>query len=274
MESVLTYENYRLFLADYYTEHKEYEPGFSWRAFAQRSGFGSPVFLKLVADGVKNLGASSIDRVVEAVGFSPEEAAYFHALVQFNHSDTDHERNFHFSKMAAIRKRIGIAVIQNNHFDYFSEWYIPVVREVIAGQPTDLPLSTIAKTIRPKVSVAQIKHAITVLTSIGFIKVDNGIWRQASALLATDPQIHSLAIRNFHDQMLSHASLAIREIPRERRTVSGLILKISAQGYDIMANRIDEFRDELLRIASADSEVDRVYQVGIQLFPLTINSEE
>lgn len=274
MDSLFCYESYRTFLADYYEEHKKSEPRFSWRVLARRASFGSPVFLKLVIDGKKNLGSTSIDRVCEALGLSKNESDYFHALVGFTHADTDTERNFFFSKMSSYRHRIGIGELTSNQYSYFSEWYIPVVREVISGQPSDTPLKEIAKKIRPKISVQETRNALSILESSGFILKKDGYWRQKSPLLATAPQVQSLAIRNFHDSMLSQASTALRELPSTERSVSGLILKMSSKGYEAMAHRIDEFRDELLRMAAADDNVDKVYHVGVQLFPLTENSRE
>ncbi len=269
MESIYTYENYRRYLGDYYTEHKKTEPGFSWRLLAKKAGFGSPVFLKLVVDGSKNLGSYSIDRVAAALLLDKSESAYLHAMVAFTHADTDYDRNYHFMRMAQIRTRAGVAKINIDQFSYYSEWFIPIVREVISNKPSGIPLQDIASKVRPKITVRQTQHAIDVLLSTGLIMLVDGTYRQSSALIATDPDVKSLAVRNFHEQMLAHATTALRESTTDERSVSGLTLKISKKGFHSLASRIDEFREELLRIAAADNDVDRVYQVGIQLFPVS-----
>ena len=273
MEHLYSYDNYRRYLADYYEEHKRSESGFSWRVWSRRAGFGSPVFLKLVCDGTKNIGSTSIDRVAESCGFSIEETAYFHALVEFTHADTDQERNFHYSKMAEIRSRSESATIKNDQFDYFSEWYIPVIREVAAGIPVETPTSALTEMIRPKVTKTQAKHALSVLVRLGFLQNESGIWQQHSPLITTDPSVQSLAVRNFHDHMLTQASLALRELPRKERSLTGVVLKISGDGYEKISERIDQFRQELLAIAGSDSDVDRVCHLGIQLIPLAYTKE-
>lgn len=269
MKSLYIYTNYRLFLADFYTFHKASEGGFSWRIFAKKAGFGSPIFLKQVIDGLKNLSTSSIDRVAQAIELNDEERVYFHALVSFTHAESDHERNFHFARMSSVRQKKGITLIGDSEYEYFSHWFIPVIREVIAGKPITLDIESVGNLLNPPISRTDTEYALNILQSIGYITSHNGFWKQTSPLLATSPEVHSLGVRNYHDQMLTHASTALRELPRHERSISGLILQISPDGYKGISERIDAFREELLQMAACDTDVDRVYQVGIQIFPVS-----
>jgi uncharacterized protein (TIGR02147 family) len=53
------------------------------------------------------------------------------------------------------------------------------------------------------------------------------------------------------------------------RDISTLTLSISESSLQRMKEKIRECRRELLEIAKADEHADRVYQLNLQLFPLS-----
>ena len=52
--------DYRVFLGEYDKAAKENLPAFSYRYFSQKAGYRSPVFLKLVIDGQRNLSGRGL----------------------------------------------------------------------------------------------------------------------------------------------------------------------------------------------------------------------
>ena len=65
---IFRYADYRSFLRDYFVSQKKAIPGFSYRLFAQKAGFASPAFFKLVVDGKKNLSKESV--LIDLKGFA------------------------------------------------------------------------------------------------------------------------------------------------------------------------------------------------------------
>ena len=61
MNSIFSYIDYRKFLKDYYNSEKESKLYFSYRFFSQKAGIKSPVFLKEVYDGKKNLSRNMME---------------------------------------------------------------------------------------------------------------------------------------------------------------------------------------------------------------------
>ena len=90
--SLFEYENYRSFLKDYFTFSKQQLPQFSYRYFAQKAGFRSPNFLKLVMDGKRNLSSQSIEQFSKAFKLSSIESEFFSYLVHFNQSEDDAQK--------------------------------------------------------------------------------------------------------------------------------------------------------------------------------------
>lgn len=67
MKSILEYLDYRKFMQDFYSEKKR-TSAFSWRDFAARAGYSSPVYLKLVSEGKNGLNRKVVCRVGEEIG--------------------------------------------------------------------------------------------------------------------------------------------------------------------------------------------------------------
>ena len=107
------------------------------------------------------------------------------------------------------------------------------------------------------------------LKDLGFITEENGVYRLSSLLVKTDAEVHSLAVRNFHAKMSELAGRAVKEIGVDKRSMSSVTVKISEAGYRRLCRRIDEFRDEVMQMVKEDLNVDRVYQVNFQVFPVS-----
>ena len=83
--SVLKYIDYRLYLREYYTDRKKNQRGFSYRWFNQKAGFSSPVYLKLVMEGKRNLTKSSIAKFSLAL-HSKETKEYNRRIIKERYS--------------------------------------------------------------------------------------------------------------------------------------------------------------------------------------------
>ena len=83
MKPVMEYQNFRIFMRDFYTDRKT-RSGYTWRDFAKAAGYSSPVFLKLVCDGKANLSKVGVERVAQAMGLAGVDLQYFRLLVDFN----------------------------------------------------------------------------------------------------------------------------------------------------------------------------------------------
>ncbi|NLE02187.1 MAG: TIGR02147 family protein [Fibrobacter sp.] len=63
MVNIFNYIDYREFLEDFYHEQKARNKAFSFQFFANKAGFKSKSFIKLVIDGKKNLTEESMEKL-------------------------------------------------------------------------------------------------------------------------------------------------------------------------------------------------------------------
>ena len=266
---VFAYFDYRSFLRDAYTDLKERQPGFSFRWFARRAGMTSPNFLKLVMDGKRNLTADSTGRFAAALGLSSQETEFFRELVGFNQAKSAADKNRHFERIGAYRQHRAVCALERHQFEYLSRWWYPAIRELVACEGFVEDEEWIGQRLVPPISPAQARQALDLLLALGFLERDgDGRLRQREQLLSTGPEVRSLAVGNFHRQMMERAAASIELVERELRDISGVTVALSPESFQMFKQKSIELRAELLALSAAEARPTRVVQVNFQLFPL------
>jgi hypothetical protein len=88
---VTDYIDYRLFLRDFYQFQKENTRHFSHRYFADKAGL------------------------------------YFKHLVLFNQATIAADKREHYQVLRAMKGIVIESVLQSSQYDYFSNWYLPIL---------------------------------------------------------------------------------------------------------------------------------------------------
>ena len=271
---VFDYLNYRDFLRDAYVELKEKQRGFSYRWFARRCGMSSPNFLKLVIDDRRNLGPESAGRFAQALDLGQQETDFFLELVAFNQATSAHEKNLHYDRIGKYRKHRAVKRLERKAFDYLSHWYYPAIRELVSCDGFVDDPAVIARQLRPQLTEAEARRALNDLVRLGVLRRDeSGRLQQGEPLLSTGPEVRSLAVGNFHRQMIQRASDSIETVESAEREISALTVALSKDGFRVFKEKIQKLRAELLELSADESEPTRVVQFNFQAFPLATTEE-
>lgn len=271
MTDLFKYLDYRHFLKDYYREQKERKgSAFSFRSFARLAGLSSPNFLQLVMEGKRNLGPDGIRSFSKALKLGKEEGAYFENLVHFNQCSTHDERNEWYKRLSTSKKYREMKEIEKNYFVYFSRWYYAAIRELALLPDFKEDTDWIARKLSPPITVKEAATALELLQKLGFLTRDkSGKLIQSERNITTAREVMSLAIANFHRQMIQRASESIDRTPQDKRDISALTLALSQEKFKEAKRRIQEFRRELNVLLSDEGKSDAVYQINFQIFNLS-----
>lgn len=265
---VFKYRDYREFLAAFYAHKKP--AGLSYRSFARSAGLGAPNYLKLVIDGKRNLSSSMAQRFAAACKLNAEATEYFKLLVAFNQASNDEERNALHVQMTRFARFRSTQRLDLAEKEYYSSWYIPVVRELIACSGFVDEPAWIASNLMPPISEKEAQRALEVLMSLGLVERDErGLLVQSSRAVTTGVQASGLYIRNYHAEAMQRAVSAMQNVPAEERYISALTLSASASTLADVRRRVIEFRQELAALCDADPAPNQVIQLNLQLFPLS-----
>ncbi|MBD3419193.1 MAG: TIGR02147 family protein [Chitinivibrionales bacterium] len=271
MKSIFDYIDYRRFLADYYATRKQESAAFSYRFFAQKAGIKSPVFLKQVIEGDRNLTDTMCERFMSALKLSDKQARYFSSLVKFNQARTSHQKQECYALLRSMMNRINERVLAPELYDYFDKWYNPVLRELFCMVKFDGDFKTIAKMVVPAITPAQAKKSLTLLLNLGLVQeVEPGRYMQNDKALGTGSEVISLAVRSFNREMIARAGEAVERFPLDRRHASGITLTCTPELYKAINAEIDAFKDRIVTLVNNSAEPHtQVCQLNVQLFPVS-----
>lgn len=273
--NIFEYVNYRDYLRDFYEAGKEHRSAFSFRFLARKAGFSSPNFYKLVMDGERNIGSESIEKFADALELSDDERRFFEDLVRFDQAAEVEERNAAFERIAARRQFQRARRIDRDMFEYLSHWYHPAIRELATRSDFRADPEWISARLSPSVEPEKVRESLDLLFDMGLLERDEeGTVVRRDPSLTTGHEVGSLAIGNFHRQMLERAAESIESVESEHRDVSGVTMCIDAELVEELKERIHEFRETLLHLAEQVDDPEMVYQFNMQLFPLTRTETE
>ena len=268
--NIYEYVNYRDYLRQYYESGKEHRSAFSYRFLARRAGFSSPNYYKLVMDGDRNIGPDSIEKFADALDLTDEERRFFADLVAFNQAEDVDERNEAFERIAARRRFRKARRIDQSMFEYLSHWYHPAIRELAARPDFEADAEWIGARLSPSVPTDKIADSLDLLFDMQLlVRDEKGEIHRGDPSLTTGHEVGSLAIGNFHRQMIERASESIESFDSEVRDISALTVCIDVAMVDDLKDRIHAFREKLLHLADDTDNPEAVYQMNVQLFPLT-----
>ncbi len=268
MRSILEYDDFRKYILDFYHEKKETQ-NLSWRAFAEKASIKSPIFLKLVCDGKSGLAEDTAMRIAEAMDLTSYELDFFLLLAKFNQAKRDDIRNLVFADMMEIAKVHKVNVLGAGLYDYFANWVNAVIRELAPAIKNPSP-EKIALASFPEITAESARDSLSFLIKNGFLKKRGNRYRQTSKSLSTGRiSIVAPSVRSFHRQMGELALNTLDKVPVAERNFSTITLGITEKTYQKILKELAYFRRKIIALATNEDETERVYELNLQLFPLT-----
>jgi uncharacterized protein (TIGR02147 family) len=267
--NIFTYSDYRKYVKDYFLRQKTQTNGFSHRSFATELGLSTTNFMLLVMQGKRNISPSTCFKLSEVMGHNKCEAEYFGNMVNYGQAKKPKEKDVYYSRMVTLRKEMNVEKLEDSQYQYYSEWYNPVVREVIIQEGFDGDFKKLGNRLSPAISHKEAAKSVKLLLKLGLIKKKGNQYVQSSPFITTGDEVSSVGVANFHRKMAHLAAEAIDSYPRDKRNITSCTVRISNETYEKMIEEIAEFRKKLLCIVGRDENPDRVYQVNFQAFPVT-----
>lgn len=268
---IFNYTDYRKFLNDFYLEKKAHHRHFTVRYIAEQVGFKSASFFSQLVRGRSNISLELARKFSSFMNLTKTQSAYFETLILYNQAKSHEEKKNHFEKLITFRQS-KIKKIDSKYFEFYDKWYYSAIRELLYIYPFDGEnYKTFAKLLEPSITPQQARKAISRLEKWGLVnKNKDGFYiRSDNESISTGLDAHSFYINNYQRAVLNLAQEAINNYTRDCRQFSTLTLSLSPGGYKKFLFELQEFRHKLLTVGEEDSEEDRIYQLNIQLFPLS-----
>lgn len=268
--NIFDYTDYRKYLRDFYENRKAVDRSFTVRHIAENVGFKSASFFCQLMNGRSNMSPELTCKFSKFIGHNKKECDYFETLVSYNQAKNHPQKKKFFEKLISF-KQSKIRTIDSNLYEFYDKWYYNAIRELLFFYPFNGNFQVLGKILNPSISPAEAQKAVTLLDQWGLIKRDaSGRYvRSDDQSITTGMKAQSFYVNNFQHAVLDLAKGALDRFPRDERSLSTLTMSLSPEGYHKMESEIHLFRRRMLTIAEEDTRENRVYQMNIQLFPVT-----
>jgi uncharacterized protein (TIGR02147 family) len=273
MVRIFDYTDYRQYLKDVYTDLKNSEEGISFGELSERLGGFSRAYLHRIFSGVQPLALKTAELIAETLSLKKRESEYFIAMIEFARSRKVENKQYLFERMLTFRKNDGTTQLKSDQFEYFSKWYIVVIRELLATTDFRGDYEQLAELVSPPITAFQVEKAIEVLERLGII-VKNAkgryVCKQCNLSTSGDFNIaKNLAVRQFQKEIIGISADMIELKRPEVRDFSTITASVSEEGFEKIRAELTACRVKISQIITEDKDVDRVYHLNLNLFPVS-----
>jgi uncharacterized protein (TIGR02147 family) len=270
MPCIFEYTNYKKFIKDFYEFQKTQKCTFSYQYFAKKAGFKSKASLANITSGTQALAKNKIYDVGCVMKLGKKEMDYFSALVYFNDSKSVEERKVNFEKMQSLTMRSNKPRIIDSQYEYYSKWYHCVIRELVTIIDFKDDYKILANMVEPPITPKTARMSVELLLKLGMIKkASNGLYLQTDKMLSSGDEVTSLALQKYHKEHLALAADSIDRCDRALREISSVTAGLSKAGFAKIINEAAQFRKKIMEIVEHDTPVETVYQIALQIYPIS-----
>lgn len=280
MPQVSDYLDYRQFLADFY-EYKRQATKNSRRAynyamFSAAANIKSPNYLKMIIEGKRNLSDDMIGKFGKAMGLMKEQTDEFRLLVQFSQTTDPAERNMFLKKLSEHRVagKLKSGEIDRKTWEKVPNWVAWIIYAMVDQEGVSFDSASLKTLLRGKASEDEIENALNTLLASGDLRRDEGTGAivKGRSLTESPEEIPVALVRKLQSQLMYLGLESLYQDQATEREFGTLTMSLTKQEFEEIKFKLRQMRKSLNKdnsIARSKSKGERVYQLNIQLFPVS-----
>ncbi|QLY25278.1 TIGR02147 family protein [Bdellovibrio sp. KM01] len=274
------YMNYREYLADYYQYKRKATKSslrqYNYAVFSAAANIKSPNYLKMIIEGKRNLSEDMIGKFGKALGFNKEQTEEFRLLVNFTQATDPADRNIFLKKMS--EHRVGVKLktgeIDRKSFEKVPNWVAWIVYAMVDQEGVSFDTASLKALLRGKASEDEIENSLAALIASGELRRDEktGEIKKARSLTESPEDIPVALVRKLQSQLMYLGLESIYQDQPTDREFGTLTMSLTKSEFEEIKFKLRQMRKGLNKdnsIARMKTKGERVYQLNIQLFPVT-----
>lgn len=266
--------DYKEFLYALYKEMKNTDKRYTYAKFAVDLGLPEGNSIYQIVKGRRPLTAKNAKKIIDSLKIKGPERRFLQTLVDYINSQDIFQKDTAFKKLYEIKETLLDKKHQKETLEYFSEWFYPVIGEVMKCFPNGASKEDVEGILRVKLGQKTVDRALSFLSSLGILDDVDGHYFRTNLDLSTGPETHNLAVASIHQEMLHQSAKALTEVAAEDRDVSAVTIAISHDKIGEVKALIHNLQQNLLQLESDNKNIDTVFQVNVQAFPFTRRIKE
>ncbi|MEQ1878334.1 MAG: TIGR02147 family protein [Bdellovibrionia bacterium] len=266
---IFAYQDYRPFLRDWCAHLKQTQPGFSMRAVAREAGLASG-YLPMVIAGKRNISADVLERLLPRLHLTVNQQSYFKVLSQMTDSQSQDNSADALQKAQRFHDFQKYRSRESEVYRYMTKWYYVTIREMVALPEFRPDPKWIQSRLAYYIPTSEVAKALEFLIDNSFIEVKkDGTCRLTEKDISCEGSVFSVALGQYHREMLGKVAPAIDQFPSKFRNISGLTLPLSKAGFEKVKTVLARAMEELEAIAADEKNPDAIYHAGLIGIPMT-----
>ncbi|MES2965317.1 MAG: TIGR02147 family protein [Bdellovibrionota bacterium] len=274
------YTEFRQYLKDVYdfrrlTEGTGLRP-YSYSTFSAAADIKSPNYLKLIIEGRRNLSDDMITRFARALRLNKAETEEFRALVHYGQATEPIDRNQFLKELADLRARRAFDAgdISQVSWEKVPGWIGWVLYAMADQANVDFSPQVLQRLFRAKASADDIKLSMQKLLESGDLvrNFETGEVSKGRDLADSPQNLPVALIRKLQAELIYLGIESLfRDSPKERE-FGAMTVAMTEEEFNQVRFELRQLRKRLQKdigVKREKSKADRVYQLNIQLFPVS-----
>jgi uncharacterized protein (TIGR02147 family) len=228
----------------------------------------------LILTGKRQLSSDGTEKVIRVFNMNGSQAEYFRNLVAFKKSKANSDKSLIGEKLLQIRVNARTQYLNSSQMSYYLSWQNIAIRECLLLHPEGLTVEKLCISIRPKLRLPDAEASLQELRRLGLAYPnESGAWFGVSGNISSGDKVESSALIKYHLEMMELAKQSLDRFNSSERDVSNVSVSLSLENIEIVRKKIQNLRQEILKLSSEDLSPDKVLQVNFQIFPIAVKGE-
>lgn len=277
------YMDYRLFLADFYRFKKDQTKSslrpYNYAIFSAAADIKSPNYLKMIIEGKRNLSMDMVGKFARACGFNKAQSDEFKLLAMYNQSEDPADRNYALKKLSEYRveQKLKHGEWDQKVFEKVPNWIGWIIFALVDQSDVSFEIPHLKYLLRGKASETEINHALqSLITSGELVRDEDGKIQKGKPTEAPE-EIPAALIRKLQMQLMYLGLESLYQDQAGEREFGSLTMSLTEKEFEEIKFKLRQMRKALHKensIARTSEKGDRVYQLNLQLFPVSNASKK
>lgn len=285
MPTLSEYMDYRKYLADFYNFKREQTKNhlrpYTYANFSAAADIKSPNYLKMIIEAKRNLSDDMVSKFARALGLNKEQSEELLLLVNFNQAEDPGDRNFALKKLSEYRVDVKLKQgdIDRKVWDKVPNWIAWVLYALVDQEGVKFDTNSLKSLLRGKASESEIENALNTLLSSGDLtrEESSGEIKKGRSMLDTSEEVPVALVRKLQSQLMYLGLESLYQDAPTDREFGSLTLTLTKKEFEELKFKLRQMRKATHKdnsIARMNSKGDRVYQLNIQLYPVSDSKKD
>lgn len=254
--------------------HKNSYSQYSYKTFSASADIKSPNYLKMIIDGERNLSKTTARKFAKALGLDKESTEEFLLLVEYGQAQDPLERNRHLKALNEFRtkRRIKSGELQTEKLQSAPTWISWVLHAMTDQRGVEFSIDSLRDLLAGNVSGDDIRRSLQQLFNAQALRVDEAGKVRKGIVPPNQEEISPEMIRKIQSELMYLGMEALLNGKAHEREVGTLTVCLTEPEFEKVRFELRHLRKRILKDALMSRELspgDRVYQLNIQMFPVT-----